>query len=345
VTGVLAGLGSAAPDLVFDRPDYERHLAGLWGLRGEDLKRWQRIVAGSGIDTRFSVRPVEEVIGLSTSERMRVYEMESPPLAVSAATRALDAAGVTAAEVTDLVVVSCTGFSAPGLDVELVERLGLPTTVRRTVVGFMGCFGALVGLHTAVGSCRTRAHAGDGDAVALVVCLELCSLHLRDDSSPQNLVASALFGDGAAAAVLTGATSSGSMRVLPGHSRLMPEGRDWMTWRITDTGFAMTLDRKVPAIMRRRLAEMVAEVALEEPAFVGIHPGGPAIIDAVDASLGLGGGRGVEVARDVLRRYGNMSSCTVLFVLDEALRRGYEPPALLLAFGPGLAVEMLPLTI
>jgi predicted naringenin-chalcone synthase len=274
---------------------------------------------------------------------MDAYEKNAPALARAAAGQALRQAGVAPAEVTDLVVVSCTGFSAPGLDVALVEDLGLPRGVRRIVVGFMGCFGAIIGLRTAAAMCRA-----DPRGVSLVLCLELCSLHLRPDRSPQNLVASALFADGAAAAVVAapgasrGASSPAWLgRVTLGRGRLLPQGRDWMTWRITDAGFAMTLSREVPVALRRSVGPIVDELCPRRPDCFIVHPGGAGILDAVDEGLGLGGGSGVEVSREILRRHGNMSSATVLFVLAEALRLGYRPPALLLSFGPGLSVESL----
>ncbi len=339
----LLGLGTATPSLCVPQAEACERLARLWGLAGEDLARWERIAAGSAVESRSGVLPIECVLDLSTAERMRVYEREAPPLAEAAAGRALRGAGIAACEITDLVVVSCTGFSAPGLDVALVERLGLPSTVRRTVVGFMGCFGAIIGLRAALSAC-----CADPRGVALVVCLELCTLHLRNDCDPANQVASALFADGAAAAVVSGAKAVAGRghsdplgELTLGHSRLITRGRDWMTWKVTDSGFAMTLGREVPVALRAEIASAVREASPVVPRSYVVHPGGPAIIDAVDAGLGLGGGSGLEAARAVLRRCGNMSSATILFVLEEVVRQGHPAPALLLAFGPGLAIESL----
>ena len=344
----LAGLGTATPAHAMEAAEARDRLARLWRLTGDDLDRWHRIVAASGIDTRYSVLPAEEVLGLSTGARMQAYERLAPDLAGRAARAALREAGVRAVDVTDLVVVSCTGFSAPGVDVALVQELGLPPTVRRTMIGFMGCFGAIVGLRTAVGAC-----AADHAAVCLVVCVELCSLHLPSVPHAENQVASALFADGAAAAVVEGnrvparplGPAAGDLgRVTIGRGRLITRGRDWISWRITDAGFAMTLSRQVPAALRALVPAIVDEAVAPgdaRPDCFVVHPGGPGILDAVDAGLALGGGSGIEAARDVLRRYGNMSSGTVLFVLAEALRRGHRPPAMLVAFGPGLAVETL----
>ncbi len=295
---------------------------------------------------------------MTTAQRMRAYEQFAPPLAERAARRAMAAAGVQPGEITDVVVVSCTGFAAPGLDVSLIDRLGLDAATRRTTVGFMGCFGAINGLRVARGLC-----ASDPGAVVLLVCAELCSLHVRSDRDPQNLVACALFADGAAAAVLAGDRTRHLSRrgmntlripsqpasdvigvVGSGTSRLLREGRDWMTWRITDMGFAMTLTREVPAALRSCIAEFIDEGrnrSAQRDETVIVHPGGPGVLDAVDSGLNLRGGRGLDCSRHVLRKFGNMSSATVLFVLEHALNQGCLPPYRLLAFGPGLTIEGL----
>lgn len=339
----LVGLGLATPEPCFSQAEIAERLADLWGLTGQAAERWQRIVDGSKIDQRHSVLSVEEVVGLSTKQRMESYEQHAPPLAEDAVRRALANADINAQDVTDIVIVSCTGFSAPGLDISLIERLGMPLTVKRTIIGFMGCFGAINGMRSAVRACLA-----DPDAVVVVVCVELCSLHVRRDVSGQNQVASALFADGAAVAIVVGEGMAiehegavGIGRLTIGHSRLIPEGRDWMTWRITDEGFAMTLTRQVPVILRQRIASYVAGVAPQRPNCYIVHPGGAGILDAVDSGLDLQGKSGLDSARTVLRRFGNMSSCTVLFVLEQALADGYCLPGLMLAFGPGLSIESL----
>lgn len=342
----LLGLGTAVPELSRPQREVEHMMADLWNLKGSALERWRRIIAGSGIRTRHGVMRMEDVVHLTTAQRMAAYEQLAPDLAAAAARRALSNSGVQAREITDLIVVSCTGFAAPGVDVALVEKLGLERTVRRTMIGFMGCFGAISGLRTGVGAC-----AANPGAIALVVCIELCSLHMRADRSVQNQVAAALFADGAAAAVVGSGhlnegldfshTSIGQL--TSGASLLMPEGKQWMSWRITDTGFAMTLTRDVPQALRNRLAEFVAGASAQRPGCFVIHPGGPGILDAADAALALSGGCGLDASWAVLGRFGNMSSATVLFVLQEAMNRDYRRPAMLLAFGPGLTIESLQL--
>lgn len=347
----LMGIGTAVPEKRWSQDQVADMLARRWNLTGGALDRWQRIVAGSGIDSRHGVLPMDEVIDLTTAQRMSAYEDHAGALAETAARRAMQSAGVEPQRITDLIVVTCTGFSAPGLDVDLVLRLNLSRDVRRTIVGFMGCFGAISGLRTAVGAC-----AADSNGCALVVCAELCSLHVRAEVDVQNQVASALFGDGAAAAVVrssypdvdpgvkdeAASPVSGIGVLTQGAGRLIKAGRDWMTWRITDRGFAMTLAREVPVIVRQSLARFVDDVCDgRRPRTFVVHPGGPGIVDAVDAALDLRGDSGLGAARAVLRRVGNVSSGTVLFVLEELLRTACPLPAMLLAFGPGLTVESL----
>jgi predicted naringenin-chalcone synthase len=314
-------------------------LVALLELSGPAAERAIRIGQRSGVRRRHAAVEPGLVNRMGTAERMEAYRRLAPDLALAAARRALDAAAVEAERVTDLVAVSCTGLSAPGLDADLVRGLGLRRSVRRTFVGFMGCFGAIVGLRTAAAVARS-----EPGAVVLVVCAELCSLHLRRDPDPQNIVAACLFGDGAAAA-LVGAAPPGDGaapaigRIGRGASRLIEEGASWMSWRITDAGFAMTLSPQVPNGLRRALRGFARGCAGARTPSLLVHPGGPNILRAAAAALGEDAG--LEAAAAVLADRGNMSSATVLFVLEEALRRGITLPGLLLAFGPGLTLEGL----
>lgn len=342
----LAGIGSALPERRWAQCDLAALQADLWSLRGAELDRWQRIVERSGIEHRSIVGDPTELPTLSTAGRMDRFEHHAPPLAREAAKRALRSAGCRADEVTDLVIVTCTGFSAPGLAGELIgaRGIGVPDTVRPLQLGFMGCFGGVAALRAA-GSIASA----DPHAVVLVVCVELCSLHLRADRDPQNLVASALFADGAAAAVVRHTGSEGGLppaRLGQGRSLTLPEGRDEMTWRITDHGFAMTLSREVPVLVRRRLAGLL-ESASPAPRAVLPHPGGPGILEAVESAIASSrlaeriDPRGLAAARGVLRDCGNLSSATILLVIDRALADGVALPAEAVAFGPGLAIDAI----
>lgn len=353
----LLGVGTTRPRLRRSQQEVCEEIAGALGLRGADRTRWERIWRGTGIDARHACLPLDAVIDRTTAERMRLFHEHATPLAAEAARRALDDAQVDAASITDLVIVTCTGFSAPGLPRTLSVALGLEARVRSVQVGFMGCFGGVCGLRTAA------AHALlEPGATVLLVCVELCSLHLRRDRDPQNLVASALFADGAAAAVLASprggvlgdgregrqASSSGRdggappprapFLVLPGRSATLPGTIDAMSWTITDSGFAMTLSREVPDALAQALPAL-----LPHGATVILHPGGPAIIDAIESAIPRESASALDHARAVLREGGNMSSASVLFVLDRWVRSGGAGPAAVTAFGPGLTIDLVAL--
>ena len=280
--------------------------------------------------------------GPPVGHRMRTYVEEAPRLSMQAAGAALAGAGESPADVSQLVVVSCTGFSAPGLDAHLIDGLGLPSTVERTTIGFMGCHGAINGLRVAHALAAQR----PGERV-LLCAVELCSLHFQSGWNSQQVVANSLFADGAAAVVAT-AGDGGEPQDLPRltttGSRVFPGSREDMTWTIDDHGFRMTLSPRVPGLIRRHLPDWLGSWLGEHgltPADVGswaVHPGGPRILDAVEEAMELQP-TALAASRAVLEEHGNMSSPTVLFILERLLRQDAPRPVVLLAFGPGLAAE------
>jgi predicted naringenin-chalcone synthase len=232
------------------------------------------------------------------------------------------------------------------VDVALMERLGLPPTAQRVHVGFMGCHGAVNGLRVAGAMA-----AADPAARVLLCCVELCSLHYAYDGDPQRIVANTLFADGAAAAVLAGpdgGTGYGEerspWRLAATGSRVFPGSRDAMTWRIGDHGFEMTLSPRVPALIRENLRPWLDGwleshgLRVEEVGSWALHPGGPRVLAAVAEALNLGGGA-VRPSRQVLEEHGNMSSPTVLFILQSLGEEQAARPCVVLAFGPGLTAE------
>lgn len=275
---------------------------------------------------------------LGTAARMRAFEALAPELAARAARSALEDARLDPAAITHVVTVSCTGASAPGLDIELVDRLLLRHDVGRSHLGFMGCYGALSGLRVA------SALARDPDARVLLVAVELCSLHFHHGDDPQRIVANALFSDGAGALVLGSAPSSTRLQVSSCGSFVFPDSRDAMSWRIGDFGFEMSLSPKVPttieAFLRPCLDEWLARegCSLAEIGAFAVHPGGPRILDAVERALQLPG-NALDVSRAVLADHGNMSSPTVIFILERLLAKTSSRPILALGFGPGLVAE------
>jgi predicted naringenin-chalcone synthase len=280
--------------------------------------------------------------GASTAERMEHYEAAIRPLAREAAKMALASSGVPPIEITHLVTVSCTGFSAPGFDLGLFNSLGLDSGVQRTHVGFMGCHGALNGLRVA-----NAFASADPSARVLLCAAELCSLHFRFGFDADQVVSNALFADGAAAVVgMAEAPAAGdSWRLVASGSSLMPETSDAMSWKIGDHGFEMTLSARVAGLIAENLRPWLEGwlsrqgLTVEDVGSWAIHPGGPKILDAVEAALGLPRSATSE-SRDVLASCGNMSSPTVLFILDRLRHRQAPRPCVSLAFGPGLAIEV-----
>ena len=284
-----------------------------------------------------------------TGERMRRYQQEAPPLALRAVRAALEQAQVFPERITHLVTVSCTGFHAPGVDLALMAALPLPADVARTHVGFMGCHAALNGLRVAA------AFTGADPAACVLVCaVELCSLHLQYGWDGQRIVANALFADGAAALVASGegplaALSSAPAaelgRLIASGSLLIPESTEAMSWAIGDHGFVMGLSPQVPDLIGQHLRPWLEgwladhHMTLDAIGCWAVHPGGPRILSAVTEALGLDPAL-IEPSRSVLRDCGNMSSPTLLFILERLRRRGAPGPCLAMAFGPGLCVEV-----
>lgn len=279
--------------------------------------------------------------GPPTARRMELYETVAPELAAQASRRALEAADVCADQVSHLVTVSCTGFIAPGLDAHVIGALGLPRTTRRTHVGFMGCHGALNGLRVA----ESFASA-DPDTVVVVCAVELCSLHFAYGWDPDMLVPNALFADGAAAVVGRPVVdaSAGEWRVEACGTLLLPDSEEDMSWRIGDHGFRMTLSPRVPDIIAARVGDWLGSwlgehgLGVEDIASWAVHPGGPRILGAVERAAGLGKEQ-TQTSRDVLGEFGNMSSATVLFILERLRASDAPRPCVALAFGPGLVAE------
>jgi predicted naringenin-chalcone synthase len=287
----------------------------------------------------FLPRANTEDHGPTTKVRMEHYKQEALPLALRAARQALEEAKLTARELTHLVTVSCTGFAAPGVDIGLIKQLGLSPTVERTHIGFMGCHGALNGLRAASAYCGARPAAR-----VLLCAVELCSLHYHYGWNPKKLVANALFADGAAAAVGVPATESSPWRVAASGSCLFPDCEYAMTWDIGDHGFEMTLSTRVPDLIAQCLRPWIElwlgqqGLRVQDVRSWAIHPGGPRILSAVEETLGLDRDA-TAVSREVLADCGNMSSPTVLFVLERLRRRDAPCPCVALGFGPGLTAE------
>jgi predicted naringenin-chalcone synthase len=339
VTVRIQALGTAVPERVYKQDEIvQSFFANLPGWQEE----WAEVFEASGVERRASVIDVHGFYARSpsTGERMRAFA-PARRLGAEAAGRALGRAGVEAAEVGDLIVVSCTGYAGPGLDVHLTADLGLSQRVRRLALGHMGCYAAVPALRTA------SALAGTYGQRVLVVCVELCSLHLQPATSRQDAVSQALFGDGAAAALV--GPEPGGPRIVAARTATLPGSEDRMGWLIEDDGFHMSLSPRVPAMVDRTVGRLVHELldphglATAEVDHWVVHPGGPEILDRVQRRLGLSDAQ-LAPSREVLLDGGNRSSATVLFILESvvasgSLRRGQW--LVLLAFGTGLTMEAL----
>lgn len=335
-------------------PDHDIHAPFIdWAeTRITDDRRrtlFRRMAERSGIDHRWSIFPVTQGGGSpvapggfydgdwpGTAARMAVYAEAAPALALDAIAKLSEKVALEG--ITHMVVASCTGFAAPGIDQIIARRLGLDM-VERTLIGFMGCYAAVAALRTAYHIARS-----DRDARILVVTVELSSIHLQDTREIEPLLAMLQFGDGAAAALVS-ARPEGFALSHP-FAATLPASAELIRWTIGDAGFAMHLSGAVPG----RIAAALPMPAMRSAIFNGwpqesvtswaVHAGGRSILDAVETGLELPQGA-LCASRDILARFGNMSSATLMFVLAQLLGRPDTGRGVALAFGPGLAAEGL----
>ncbi|MGB3183871.1 MAG: type III polyketide synthase [Cyclobacteriaceae bacterium] len=353
----LSSIGTAVPDNRFSQQEILEFMLRAHGLEGRDAVRLRALYRASGIKFRHSVIPD---YGLSdpsdysfyppsadlepfpgTANRMEWYRRYAVPLSARAAEDCLDKCpDISRKDITHLITISCTGFYAPGPDIELVETLGLRSDVERTSIQFMGCYAAFNGLKLARQICLA-----EPDARVLIVCTELCTLHFQKDNHPDNFLANALFSDGSAAALVQ-AESAGGLRMDAFYADLYSQGKQDMAWNVGDHGFNMRLTEYVPDLIEHGIGKLTgrllrrAGIDMEDVDSLAVHPGGKRILQAVEKALGADRDKNAH-AHKVLSNYGNMSSATVLFVLKELMQQQRETSETILsfAFGPGLTLE------
>lgn len=334
------------------RPDHDIHASFISWADGRfdndrDRRLFARMAKRSGIAHRWSVLPRGTDGGSPvdpggfyaqsalppTSARMAAYADYAPQLAMEAIGR-LD--GWNPAAITHLVVASCTGFVAPGIDQILARRLGLPNSVERLLIGFMGCYAGVTALRAARHIVRSQP-----ESVVLLVSVELSTLHLEDTRAIEPLLAMLQFSDGAAAAIIS--ATDGPVMLGDGLSLALPQSDELIRWDIGEQGFVMRLSGEVPARIEAALGDRATQIALfgdTVPANLAVHAGGRSILDAVERAMELNPAA-LQASRAVLAESGNMSSATVLFAIDRLIRDGAHGPGLALAFGPGLAAEAI----
>lgn len=327
----------------------------IYALNETDNRKLRFLYGQSGIDTRYSVvgdytRPLPEWKFYPQTEslepfptleqRMSWFNRFAAPLSLEAIRNCLEGK-LMPQQITHLITVSCTGMSAPGLDLQLVELMDLPRHTYRSSVNFMGCYAAIHALKQADAICRSETNAR-----VLVVCTELCTLHFQREPTANNIASSLLFGDGSAAVLVSNATSTEpGLQLHSFYAEIIPRGKQDMAWELSSSGFQMTLSSYVPELIETDISALVQR-ALEKAGCTRhsianwcIHPGGKRILQLIAQELKL-----AETTLDhsyaVLKEYGNMSSATLLFVLQRIMRQPARPGNLLAAaFGPGLTME------
>ncbi|GGC90909.1 naringenin-chalcone synthase [Tersicoccus solisilvae] len=369
----LLTIATRLPETAIDQDDVAELFATQPGMTRLGSRLVRTAFAGAGVRTRRTVLaelgaqsreaadgdpvtahfldPATGALGSpATGARNAVYTVEASRLFVDAARAALDdvAPALAPADVTHVITVSCTGFFAPGPDVRVAKDLGLRPDVTRLHLGFMGCNAAFPALRTAAASC-----IADPDAVVLVVCVEVCTLHLHVRNDPNTVMGNALFADGAAAAIVTARQVRGGapgFDLVDFETTLAPTGEEALAWSIGDEGFEMILGTYVPRIIEDHVTDALAPllgragVDADTVPLWAVHPGGRSILDKVESRLGLTGEQ-MAPSRGVLADAGNMSSATILFVLDRLRRSGATGTVAALAFGPGLSIESALLTL
>jgi alpha-pyrone synthase len=361
----ITGIGTANPSHRFSQLSIADFMLRTMKLSKDDGRRLKSIFKASGIAYRYSVledygkvgdykffaKIADAEIFPTTQDRLVAFKDHAVQLSVAAVKKMMTTlAEFDMKKVTHLIVVSCTGMYAPGLDIDLIKQLNLQTTVQRIAINFMGCYAAFNALKTADAFCKS-----DVNAKVLIVCTELCSLHFQAEGTEDNVLANALFGDGSAA-VLVESNSKNRLRLQleKFHNDLSKEGENAMAWTVGDRGFEMKLSAYVPDIIKSGIADLTQSLLnkisrkFSDIKHFAIHPGGKKILAVIEEELGITRMQN-EAAYKVLQQYGNMSSPTVLFVLNEVvlnLTSGNNGERILsFAFGPGLTLESMILKI
>lgn len=351
----IVSIGTAVPAHCHRQDDILEFMQTVYALSDTDRRKMRFLYHQSGIRQRYSVLPdfscppsewkffppTENLEPFpSLEQRMQLYHRHAPLLSVDAVRDCLghahDPTGLT-----HLITVSCTGMSAPGLDLQLVDLLDLPKSIARTSVNFMGCYAAIHGLKMAHAICRSEPAAR-----VLIVCTELCTLHLQRAHTMDNISASLLFGDGSAAVLVCGEDAASEGLELDGfYSEIIPKGKRDMAWELSSSGFLMTLSGYIPDLIEEDFEQIVQRALARQGLDAGavshwcIHPGGKRVLEAIHKSLKLSQGQ-LQASYEVLSEFGNLSSATILFVLKKMLQERASIGRLVgAAFGPGLTVE------
>lgn len=349
----ITSIGTAVPAYCHRQMDILHFMQQVYAASEAEKRKLRFLYQHSGISQRYSVvpdysrpvsdwrfyQPTESLEPFpSLEQRMAVYNRKAPQLSVDAIRDCLGSKWP-AKNITHLITVSCTGMSAPGLDLQILELMDFDKHIIRTSVNFMGCYAAIHALKMADAFCRADKHAQ-----VLIVCTELCTLHFQREATTDNITSSLLFADGAAAALVCGSAAEG-LHIDGFFSEVITKGRRDMAWELSSSGFTMTLSSYVPELIREdfsRVLQCALEAGGNKPEDVStwcIHPGGRRILEAIQSSIGLPAAQ-LQPAYEVLNEFGNMSSATILFVLKKVMQKNKRIKKMVgAAFGPGLTVE------
>lgn len=351
----IVSIGTALPAYCHPQTDIMRFMQNVYAPSEEEKRKMRFLYAQCGIQQRYSVIPDYSKPAVewkfypqtenlepfpSLEQRMAVYNKQAPLLSVDAIRNCLNNTH-DPKKITHLITVSCTGMSAPGLDLQVMELLELNKNIFRTSVNFMGCYAAIHALKIGDAICKS-----DKDAQVLIVCTELCTLHFQRESTMDNITSSLLFGDGSAAVLMTNVASEAQGIMIDSfYSEIIPKGRRDMAWELSSSGFLMTLSGYVPDLIEEDFSHVVDRALQKDRSEKGdvthwcIHPGGKRILEAIHKSLRFTNGQ-LATSYEVLRQVGNLSSATILFVLKEMMGTSKRIEKLFgAAFGPGLTVE------
>lgn len=356
----IVSIGTAVPEYRHEQEKIFEFLSRVYAINETEKRKLKFLYRYSGIRHRYSVLndyslpasewnffiPTENLEPFpSIEKRMKSFREHAAPLSLKAINNCLN--DFQDRHITHLVTVSCTGMSAPGLDLELMELLNLPATTWRTSINFMGCYAAIHALKLADVICRS-----DRKANVLIVCVELCSLHFQKKYDADNISSGILFGDGAAAVLVSGNNETEGMKIEHFYSSVSLKNKQEMVWEMSSTGFLLTLSGYIPELIEEDFGGFVnaaldgTDLTKDDITHWCIHPGGKKILEAVHNSLQFTDGQ-LQPCYDVLNEYGNMSSPTVLFVLkriQQALHKKQRNNIFGAAFGPGLTLESFILT-
>jgi predicted naringenin-chalcone synthase len=351
----IISIGTATPSFKHKQSDILQFMQLVYAMDTTENRKLKFLYHQSGIDWRYSVisdysREISDWKFYPQTEniepfpplekRMQWFQKYAPVLSVAAIRNCLD--GISEKEITHLITVSCTGMSAPGLELQVMELLDLPKNIFRSSVNFMGCYAAIHALKIADAIC-----AKDNLAKVMIVCTELCTLHFQKETTTDSIASSLLFGDGAAAALVTPDDDKRKgLKLESFYSEVLSKGKQDMAWELSSTGFLMTLSGYVPELIEEDFSPLVTRaleksfVKKEEIKHWCIHPGGRRILDAIHRSLELKNGD-LDPCYSVLKNFGNMSSATILFVLKDILQKSLSTGDKIFtaAFGPGLTME------